>query len=97
MTLQSSNLPLVFRNSLAKIVTSLPFVDKEATPKDKQLVDKHILLEMNNMERINYLQEIPELKLEVINSPAFLARIQEIKNKTNTFNADPTFRLKELV
>ncbi|KAM3128738.1 hypothetical protein pb186bvf_019150 [Paramecium bursaria] len=57
--LPSSKLPLVFRNPLQKLVTSLPYIDDELDRNTLKKVQELINIEMKSMDKIDYLVDLP--------------------------------------
>ncbi|KAL4444532.1 hypothetical protein ABPG74_016825 [Tetrahymena malaccensis] len=80
LSLTSSDIPLVYKNSLAKLVTSLPYVDAEADDNIKIKVQRLIKQEMALMEKQDYLQDLPMPKTHLYDSPLIQEELQRVKN-----------------
>jgi len=64
LALPSTDVPLVFRNPLSSLVTSLPYIDGEMDSRTKREVLRLIEEEMKTMPQKDYLED---LKLREVN------------------------------
>lgn len=75
LSLTSSDVPLVYKNHLCKLVTSLPYVDGDADELIKLKVERMVKQEMARMERKDYLADLPMPETKVLDSPLIHAEI----------------------
>jgi len=59
LALPSSKLPLVYRNPLTALVTTLPYIDEELDPIQKRKVNALITAELAKMDKYDYLADLP--------------------------------------